>query len=215
MSLNFFTSVTTQEREVDVNLSPLRKLSKIPGIVYLKNTEKGLAIKIDSVVFDKLIGDPSVFTRVFEVNVHLSNSQHQTLFCILKDIQFDSRNDKAIHFDLMQVERGDKVKVSVPIRIVNKELCPGIKAGGDVYILTYNVKLKCSVEDIPTSIDIDVSSSQIGAKFKLSQIQLPNGVKMLNDALLAKVSGRRVISEVATQETAQPESGKETEKATK
>ena len=48
----------------------------------------------------------------------------------------------------MEVKKGDVVKVNVPIRVMNKEICPGVKNGGDVYLLSYNVDLKCEIENI-------------------------------------------------------------------
>ena len=40
----------------------------------------------------------------------------------------------------------------------------------------------------------------MGQKFFLSDIELPKGCKMINDIILLRIAGRRVIKEAATTE---------------
>jgi len=193
MSLHFFATITVHDRDKTRAsvLSALRNSKKVPGIVYLKN-KTNLPISVDSIHFEKLIEDPSCFTRIFELK-----HNDKAIFCILKDVVFHAITDKVSHFDFMEVKAGDIIKVKVPVRVLNKDKCPGVKTGGDIYILSYNVPLKCKVEAIPVAIDIDVEKSEIGDKFFLSDIKLPKECTMMENIILVRVAGKRVIKDVA------------------
>jgi large subunit ribosomal protein L25 len=198
MSLKFFTTVSAETRDTRKCsvLSAIRSSKKVPGVIYMKEGDN-LSISIDINRFIKLTEDPSCFTRIIEIKCDNKN-----IFCVFKDINFHPISDLPVHFDLMEVKPKDVLKINVPIKVVNKDKCPGIKTGGDVYILNYSVKLKCEVENIPSSIDIDVSESQIGDKFFLSDLKIPQGCSMVNNIILARVAGKRVIKEIVATDIA-------------
>jgi large subunit ribosomal protein L25 len=114
---------------------------------------------------------------------------------MLKEVQFNPVFDSPRHFDLMEVKDGDVVKVDIPVRIMNKDVCPGVKNGGDVYVLSYNVKLKCKVECIPYAIEVDVKTSNMGDKFFLKDVTIPEGCSIIKNVILARIAGKRVIKE--------------------
>lgn len=170
----------------------LLKNNLVPGIIYLKEG-KNANISLTMKEMTTIIKDPSALTRIYGVEVEGKNYD-----CILKEVQFNPALDLPRSFDLMEVEDGDVVKVNVPIRVLNKDICPGVKNGGDVYLLTYNVDLRCNVCCIPYAIEIDVKDCDMGAKFFLRDIKLPDGCKMVNDQILLRIAGRRVIKEADT-----------------
>ena len=172
----------------------LMKKSIVPGVIYLKGG-KNLNISMGMKELNAIIADPSGMTRIYEVNVDGKKYE-----CLLKEMQFNVCNDTPYHFDFMEVKKGDEVKVSVPVRIMNKSICPGVKNGGDVYVLAYNVDLRCDVEKIPYAIEVDVATSNVGAKFFLKDVKIPEGCKMIKNVILCRVAGKRVIAEATTTE---------------
>ena len=189
-----YTTLNAEKREVGPR-SLVKKLLKnnyVPGVIYLKGG-KSACISLSSKEMNAIVEDPSAMTRLYEVNY-----DKKKIVCILKEVQFNPALDLPRSFDLMEVSKGDIVKVNVPVRVLNKEICPGVKNGGDVYILTYNVRLKCEVENIPYAIEIDVKDCDMGQKFFLSDITLPKGCSMINDIILLRIAGRRVIKEAAS-----------------
>lgn len=165
------------------------KNNVVPGIIYLKDG-KNLNVSVDFKQINSVIGDPSGLTRIYEVKVG-----GKTMACMLKEVQFNPVFDSPRHFDLMEVKDGDVVKVDVPVRIMNKDVCPGVKNGGDVYVLSYNVKLKCKVECIPYAVEVDVKTSNMGDKFFLKDVSIPEGCSIIKNVILARIAGKRVIKE--------------------
>ena len=177
--------------------SLIKKISKsglTAGVIYIKNGEN-LCISMSAKQMNLIVNDPSAMTRIYEINV-----DGKKISCVLKEVQFNPANDLPRHIDFQEVEKGDKVIVNVPVRVINKEICPGVKNGGDVYVLSYNVALKCDVENIPYAIEVDVKDSNMGEKFFLSNVKIPEGCSIIKDVILIRIAGRRVIKDVAKEE---------------
>lgn len=195
--MDIYKSFDVQRREVGKKsvVKNLIKNNLVPGVVYLKNC-KSECISVSVADMNLIVSDPSAMTRIYELKIGSTK-----VVCILKEVQFNPANDTVRSVDFMEVKKGDVVKVNVPIRVMNKEICPGVKNGGDVYLLSYNVDLKCEVENIPYAIEIDVKDCDMGKKFFLSDIVLPKGCKMIDDVILLRIAGRRVIKEVVAETT--------------
>ena len=189
-----YNSFEVETREIGKKsiVKSLLKNNIIPGVIYSKKGDN-INIKTTAKQLNSIISDPSAFTRIYELKVN-----NKSMMCVLKEVQFNPAMDLPMHIDFKEVSNGDKVLVKVPIKIINKEICPGVKNGGDIYKLTYNVLLKCEVEKIPYAIEIDVKNSEMGDKFFLSDIKLPEGCNMVKDIILIRLAGRRVIKEVET-----------------
>ena len=179
--------------------SLMKKIAKsgfTAGVIYVKGGDN-LCISLSAKQINIIVSDPSAMTRIYEINI-----DGKKFFCVLKEVQFNSANDLPRHVDFQEVEKGDKVIVSVPVRVINKEICPGVKNGGDVYVLSYNVALKCDVGSIPYAVEVDVKDSNMGEKFFLSDVKIPEGCSIIKDVILIRIAGRRVIKDIAKEETA-------------
>ena len=178
--------------------SLMKKIAKsglTAGVIYVKDGDN-LCISLSAKQTNMIVSDPSAMTRIYEINV-----DGKKFFCVLKEVQFNPANDLPRHIDFQEVKSGDKVVVNVPVRVINKDICPGVKNGGDVYVLSYNVALKCNVENIPYAIEVDVKDSNMGEKFFLSNVKIPEGCSIIKDVILIRIAGRRVIKDVAKEET--------------
>lgn len=196
--MEIFKKILVKTREIGKK-SIIKKIIKdnlVPGVIYLKGG-KSLCISAQSSDMNSISNDPSALTRIYELEL-----DGKKMTCLLKEMQFNPMNDTVRSVDFMEVKKDDIVKVNVPIRVMNKEICPGVKSGGDIYMLSYNVDLKCKVENIPYAIEIDVKDCNMGQKFFLSDIKLPNGCSMINDTILLRIAGRRVIKEIEVAENA-------------
>ncbi len=186
-----FSTINATERNVGKKSSVknLLKNKMVPGVIYLKSGNS-VSVSASFNEMNAIANDPSGKARLYEVKLG-----GKSIYCILKDMQFMQIVDTPRHFDLMQVEAEDIVRVNIPIRVLNKEICPGVKSGGDIYRLVYNVDLKCKANDIPYAIEIDVKDCQMGTKIFLSDVKLADGCQIINNPLLIRVAGKRVIKE--------------------
>jgi large subunit ribosomal protein L25 len=94
-----------------------------------------------------------------------------------KQLQYHPVTDKLIHFDFLRVQNDTKVTVEVPVQFLNQETCPGLKKGGVLNLVRRDVELSCNANNIPDNLQFDLESSEIGDSIKISNIDLPEGIK--------------------------------------
>jgi large subunit ribosomal protein L25 len=99
-----------------------------------------------------------------------------------KQLQYHPVTDRVIHFDFLRVQNDTKVTVEVEVIFLNRETCPGLKKGGVLNLVRRLVELNCNANNIPDKLEFDLISSEIGDAIKISNINLPEGVKpVIND----------------------------------
>lgn len=162
----------------------LLKSGFVPGIIYGKNVSENFIISIESKILLEISKDPSAKCRIYKLNLN-----HTFFFVILKDFVFNPLTDMPTHVDFKIVEEKDFISLDIPVKILNKDICIGVKRGGVLSLLSYWVKCKVSVSNIPTQISIDVQNFSMGKKFWSQDLNLEN-IKILKNFLLVKISGK-------------------------
>tara|TARA_Y100001970_G_scaffold154418_1_gene189174 strand:- start:5595 stop:6284 length:690 start_codon:yes stop_codon:yes gene_type:complete len=163
---------TAIERSKDIgsNNSLLNK-GLVPGIIYGKGTEP-TKIAFENKILNKLMHSGSFYSKI--INIDINGKLEKIL---PKQLQYHPVTDRLIHFDFLRVQEDTKVTVEVPIEFLNQETCPGLKKGGVLNLVRRLIELNCSANKIPDKLEFDLQTSEIGDAVKISNINLPEGVK--------------------------------------
>ena len=102
-----------------------------------------------------------------------------------------------IHVDFIQVRRGEKVHVQVPVHLVGE--APGVREGGIADQDLYQVNVEAEVTAVPEAVEADVSGLGIGDVLRVADLKAPGGAVILDDAEAP------VVSVVAPTVEAEPE----------
>ena len=94
-----------------------------------------------------------------------------------RDIQFHPVTDAILHMDFLRVSGSAKVSVAVPVEFINEDHCPGLRIGGVLNVVRYEVELLCPATAIPEKITVDLDGIKIGDSIHISAIPLPDGVE--------------------------------------
>ncbi|MEM6650439.1 MAG: 50S ribosomal protein L25/general stress protein Ctc [Pseudomonadota bacterium] len=94
-----------------------------------------------------------------------------------RDIQVDPVKDLPMHVDFMRVSSKTRVTVNVPVRFLNEETCPGLKAGGVLNTVRHEVEVIASATAIPEALEVDLANAEVGDTLKISDVTLPSGVE--------------------------------------
>ena len=78
--------------------------------------------------------------------------------------------------DFLRVSGSAKVSVAVPVEFINEDSCPGLKIGGVLNVVRYEVEQLCPATNIPEKITVDLQGLKIGDSVHISTIELPDGV---------------------------------------
>jgi large subunit ribosomal protein L25 len=145
----------------------VRRQGRVPAVIYGGGAEP-TAISLDFNATKKLIFAGHFLTTVFEVNV-----DSQKIRVIPRDYQLDPIRDQPLHVDFLRLTAGQKIKVEVPVHVINHAASPGIKRGGAVNLVQHAIEMMVPPDAIPDGINVDLTGVEIGKSIHVSMIKLP------------------------------------------
>ena len=147
-----------------------RRAGMVPAVIY-GDKKAPLSIELEERLILRIIHEPGIFGRLLDINVDGSITTVLT-----RDIQMHPVTDRPLHLDMLRVGKTSNVAVAVPVEFVNENLSPGLKIGGVLNIVRYEIELNCPAGDIPEKITIDLEDIKIGDSIHISAVALPEGV---------------------------------------
>jgi large subunit ribosomal protein L25 len=170
----------------------------VPGVIYGGNQDPvSVSLRKNEVL--KAINSGRFLSNMIEIS-HKGDKQK----VITKDVQFHPVTDMPVHVDLYRVKEDTIIEVEVSVVFKGEDVCPGIKTGGILNVVRYNIEVKCPAGSIPESIEADISEMQIGDSLHISEITLPDGVTPSIDdrdfTIATIVSSRAAVEAEAEEE---------------
>ena len=149
----------------------LLKKGFVPGIIYGKGGDPK-KIAFENKALNQLMRSGSFYTKIIELEIEGKIEK-----ILPKQLQYHPVTDKLIHFDFLRVKEDTKVTVEVPVEFLNQDICPGLKKGGVLNLVRRIIELNCNANNIPDKLQFDLEEKDIGDAIKISNIDLPEGVK--------------------------------------
>jgi len=155
----------------------LRQNGRIPAVVYGGHREP-VAIEVDRKSVSELVTKSEHGVRsIFLLKMSGTDQQRQAM---IKDLQIDPISRRIIHIDFVRVMMDEVVRVTVPVHV--NGMAKGVKeAGGMLDFQVRDLHVECLPSAIPDAIEVDVSNLEIHKYIRISDIQVPEGVKILDD----------------------------------
>jgi len=176
----------------------LRREGKLPAVVYGHKTDP-IALTIDSKQLLKLIVEGKSEHKLFGLSIE-GNGKPIEKIVMIKELQIDPLKRNFLHVDFFEVAMDEEITLSLVIKLVGE--APGVEMGGMLQQVRREIEIKCLPSQIPDTVEIDVSALNIGDSVHLNDIQLPEGIKVLDDAdlTIATVLAPVVEKEVEPEE---------------
>ena len=171
MSENTTISAEQRERVGKGSARAVRRAGRVPAVIY-GDKKDPLGITLETREITKIVNQPGVFGRLLDIQV--GGGKHTVL---TRDIQFHPVSDNVLHMDFLRISGSAKVAVAVPVEFINEDSCPGLKIGGVLNVVRYEVELLCPATNIPEKITVDLDGVKIGDSIHISAIPLPDGVE--------------------------------------
>lgn len=154
----------------------MRREGKVPAVVYGGHRDS-VAITVDHKAVSDLIQKSEHGIRsVFLLKMAGTDQQRHAM---IKDLQIDPISRKLRHIDFVRVVMDETVRVTVPIHIVGTAI--GVKHGGLLDFQVRDLHVECLPNAIPDSVDVDVTGLDVHKYVRISDLVLPEGVKVLDD----------------------------------
>ncbi len=97
----------------------------------------------------------------------------------MKDVQRHPAKNAIVHVDLQRVVDNEKIRITIPLHFNGAAASPGVKKGGVVSHLRNEIEVSCLPKDLPESVEVDVSGLELNQMVYLADLQLPEGVEIL------------------------------------
>ena len=90
-------------------------------------------------------------------NITIDGEQRRAM---VKEVQWHPVTDKILHMDFLGVRLRDIIEIPVPVITVGSPL--GVQEGGLLQQPIHEVVVRCKGEDVPDSVEVDVTELNIG-----------------------------------------------------
>jgi len=178
----------------------LRSAGQIPAVIY-GHAREPMSLAVTAREVEKLLERVSAESTVIELN--LAGGVARTL---IREIQRHPFKKQILHIDFQELVAGEKVSVNVPIVLTGTP--EGVRvSGGILSQVMSELTILVDPVNIPRRIEADVTHVLIGHSIHVSDLKVPEGVEVLDeaDATIAVVSAPKVEAEpVAVAEGAEP-----------
>jgi large subunit ribosomal protein L25 len=149
----------------------LRRSGKIPAIIY--GHQQSAAVFVDESEFNKKFHTVSENTLI---NITTEDNSYEVL---VRDYQEDTLSGRILHIDFYEIEQGKLLSTNIPIHLEGS--APGVKEGGILDHRLHEVEVECLPKDIPEYFMVDISGLVTGEVIHVSDLEVPEGVKILNN----------------------------------
>ena len=176
MSKDFRLEATKRDETGKGANRKLRKKGLIPAVIYSKKLDP-INLSISPKYLREAVSGPKKMNTLIELAI----AEMTPKLALLKDYQINPISRNYIHADFIEVRLDEKIAIRVPINIIGKAV--GLLKNGIVQIIRRSITISCLPSDIPESIDVDVSSLDIGDSIHVGDVGLKEGMEAIdNDA---------------------------------
>lgn len=195
------TNLEVQKRDTKQHsqVTEIRNAGRIPGIIYGYQSEN-ITVSVDSLELIKAIREHGR-NAVFSVTVDGSK-----LNVLLHEYQVDPLKDELIHVDFLAVNMSEEVEADVRIDLVGDS--SGVKEGGVLQQVLYEVTVAATPDKLPEAIEVDIAKLAIGDALTIGDIPKDKNYEIKTEAeeVVVTVSAPRTEEEeVADTEVKEPE----------
>ena len=164
----------------------LRAVGRIPAVCYRRNAEP-IAVSLDPQELDRVLRKASSgMNTLLDLSV-AGGGDFDGRQVLVKEIQRDAITGAYLHADLYAVDLMQTIHVSVPIKIEGSAI--GVtQDGGILDNATRELDVECLPNAIPEEFSVDVSKLEIGDSIHVRDLEIPEGVEILNDPDVSIVS---------------------------
>lgn len=190
----------------------LRRAGKIPAVLY--GGGQSTLLSLNPVDLTKLLHSGAGENAL--IGVKVSGGQEKERLAILREVQHDPLTGRPLHVDLFEVALDRAIRLKVHVEVTG-ETPVGVKEGGVLQHGVREIEVECLPTLIPEAVRVDATQLKQGEVIHIRDLQVGEGIRVLDDPALVVVSITIPMSEEKLAEllTATPKETKEPEVLTK
>jgi len=179
----------------------LRRAGKVPAVVYGLGIDT-LMVTVPARDLGHILAGESGANTLISLQV-----DGDDVLTLARQIQRHPTRGELMHVDFIRIRRDVAVSAEIPVHLVGE--ATGVRDGGLMEQLIFNLTIEAMPGNIPVSLEVDVSALAIGDQIHVSDVPLGEGVatQVEGDAVVAQVAAPRVATEAEEGEGVEGEEG--------
>ena len=174
-----------------------RRAGRIPAVIY-GDRKDPMTISVDAKSFIQVANSAGFFATLFDIKL-----DQDTVKVLPRDMQLDPVTDVPIHVDFLRVSATTEITVAVPMEFLDEEECDGLRRGGVLNVVRYEVEIVCTPDNLPSSLSASLAGLDIGDGVHISDVTLPEGVRPAiddRDFTIATIAAPTIMEEPTEEE---------------
>ena len=183
-----------------------RRDGQVPAVIY-GNKEEPVLLTLERRVLNKELDNPQFFIQL--IDVEIDGTKHRVL---PRDVQFHPVSDFPMHVDFLRFDPKRKITANVPVVFEGEDESPGLKTGGVLNIVRYEVEVLCTADNIPPELILQLAGLDVGDSMHASAVTLPEGVEFVitdRDFTIATIAAPTIVVEPTEDEEGEEGEGGE------
>jgi large subunit ribosomal protein L25 len=167
----------------------LRRLGKVPAVVYGLGTDS-VSITVPSRELQHILAGESGANTLITLDV-----DGESVLTLARQIHRHPTRGELVHVDFIRISRDTEVSAEIPVHLLGEPT--GVRDGGLLEQLLFNLTVEALPGNIPVAIEIDVAALAIGDQLRVEDLPLPEGVvtHAESDFVIAQVAAPRIATE--------------------
>ena len=144
----------------------MRRLQgQLPGVIY-GHKQAAESFKTDAHTLEGILGKGGQNAIIV---IEHEESDKESEQALIRDIQYHKVRGDAMHLDLLRIDPSETLRANVPIVTVG--VPEGVRTeGGSLQQTLISLEMECVVSEMPSSIEIDITSLVIGDSLHVSDL---------------------------------------------
>ena len=180
----------------------LRQKGQVPAVLYGEGKEnEHLILDAHQLQMVFLKGGT---TKLLNLKIQKGKKEEEQ-HVLVKDFQKNPVKGNVIHVDFLRVAMDHMVTVKSPVHLKNED--KRAHDGAVLEIVLHELEVSCLPANIPDRIYVDVKSLAMGSGIHVKDLELPEGVKVLNapeEAIVMAIAPTAAAEAPAAAEVAAP-----------
>jgi large subunit ribosomal protein L25 len=151
----------------------LRREGNVPGIVY-GGGEDPISFQVEARTLRNALAHAGAV-------LELAIGDAPATPVVLKELVRHPVNGETMHVDMLRVRLDQTIQATVILELIGGDSSPGVKEGGVLEQITRELNIEAFPNDIPDSLEHDVSEMQINDTLTVESIAAPATVKLLDE----------------------------------
>lgn len=167
---------------------------RIPAVIYGKKDVAPVYVTLDAKEFNM---KKNTFTETTLITLKLEGAEDKNVF--VKEVQENLLKNCIQHVDLFEVTFGQLLRTKIRVELEGTPT--GVRDGGVLEQVTHEIEIECFPRNLPEKLVADVSNVGINEAFRVSDLVVPETIKVLEDGDVTIASVKMVKEEVEAPST--------------